>query len=214
MVVPRDRFVGILDNHEMTPRFSSPTRTLLTGNIHDLPGHRPAEAWAVAFAPDGKTLATAGDDHTIRFWNMPDIKQRSVLRGHVKLVISVAFSPDGRTLASGGFDHTVRLWDAATGHPKAGFRGHAQPVRVVAFSPDGRLLATAAKSVKRGVGEVKLWDLLAGKERTSLDGDGTSVAFSPDGGLLDIRACNGDVKFLDLSTLSSTHSISHPGSVN
>jgi WD40 repeat protein len=188
-------------------------RLFHTGNIHDLPGHRPAEAWAVAFAPEGKTLATAGDDHTIRLWNLPDFKQRRVLRGHANLVISVAFSPDGRTLASGGFDHTVRLWDAATGHPKAVLRGHAQPVRVVAFSPDGRLLATAAKSVKQGVGEVKLWDLAAGKQRTTLTGDGTSVAFSPDGRLLAFRAVNGDVKFLDLSTLSSTHSISHPGSV-
>jgi WD40 repeat protein len=183
-------------------------------NIHDLPGHRPAEAWAVAFAPDGKWLASAGDDHAIRLWSVPGFEQRRVLRGHTTLVASVAFSPDGRTLASGGFDHTVRLWDVATGRPKAVLRGHAQDIRVVAFSPDGRRLASAAKSVKQAVGELKLWDLPAGEQRTALAAAGNCLAFSRGGRLLAFRNGGGAVTFLDLSTLKPTQGVPGLASLN
>ncbi len=58
-------------------------------------GHAPKEAWAVAFAPDGHTLASAGDDGCIRLWDVETAQQREVLRGHNALVSSIAFSPDG-----------------------------------------------------------------------------------------------------------------------
>ena len=64
----------------------------------------------MAFAADGKLLASGSDDKTIKLWNMPMAKELATLRGHGKSVTSLAFTPDGQTLASTGMDRHVKLW--------------------------------------------------------------------------------------------------------
>jgi WD40 repeat protein len=114
----------------------------------------------VAFSPDGRILATAGDDGTIRLWDPNRLEPvGQPLTGHSNGVWGVAFSPDGRLLASaGGPDETVRLWDVNTGTSVGDpLTGHKGPVTSVAFSPDGKILASAGGTDAT----VRLWPIFA-----------------------------------------------------
>jgi WD40 repeat protein len=143
---------------------------------------RPEEgdyARAVAWAPDGQTLAVARGDGQLTLWDNSLQHARLVLNAHTQRIFSVAFAPDGKTLASASRDGTAKLWDVATGRQLAILPGHNQSVTTVAFSPDGKTLATGS-----GDGTVKLWDPVTGQERLTLAGHAGriwSVAFAPDG---------------------------------
>ena len=106
-----------------------------------LKGHKDVVT-SFSFSPDGKTLASASEDATIKLWDAATGKEQATLKGHKQRVMSVVFSPDGKTLASGSFDQTVRLWDAATGKEQTTLSGDKAAVLSVAFSPDGKVLAS------------------------------------------------------------------------
>jgi WD40 repeat protein len=116
---------------------------------------------SVAFAPNGRTLATGSTDHYVILWDLSDLTRPRLvqpLHGYLKSIFSVAFAPDGRTLATGSADHTVRLWDLSDlarprqlGQP---LTGHRNAVGSAAFAPDGRTFATGSQDHT-----VLLWDL-------------------------------------------------------
>ncbi|HLO15335.1 MAG TPA: hypothetical protein VK206_10930 [Anaerolineales bacterium] len=137
---------------------------------------------SVAFSPDGKILASGGQDHNIIFWN-PITRQPigKPLEGHQASVLSLAFSPDGSILASGSDDDTIILWNVKT-HERIGqpLKGHQDAVYSIAYSPDGKILASGSWD-----DSIILWDVSTGqaigKPLVGHRGDVYSVAFSPDG---------------------------------
>ncbi|MFE1838267.1 nSTAND1 domain-containing NTPase [Streptomyces sviceus] len=160
-----------------------------------LTGHTGA-VYLTSFSPDGKLLATAGYDRTVRLWDVSDRRHPKALgkplAGGTSWVSSAVFSPDGRTLASAGDDGRIRRWDLADPrHPKplgAPLTGHGGTIYLIAFSPDGRTLASAGEDRT-----VRLWNTRgAQRPPTVLTGAGAavrSVAWSPDGRTL---AAGGD----------------------
>ncbi|MEH2319147.1 nSTAND1 domain-containing NTPase, partial [Nostoc sp.] len=74
-----------------------------------LTGHT-ARVRSVSFSPDGKMMASASDDNTVKLWNRYSGKQINTLTGHTARVRSVSFSPDGKMMASASDDNTVKLW--------------------------------------------------------------------------------------------------------
>jgi WD40 repeat protein/tetratricopeptide (TPR) repeat protein len=106
----------------------------------------------VSFSPEGKTLASASFDKTIRLWRLDDVPLKT-LDGHQNRVQSVTFSPDGQRLASASTDKTIKIW-SRTGVLLETLEGHTQRVASVSFSPDGQLIASGSYDKT-----VKVWSL-------------------------------------------------------
>jgi len=121
----------------------------------------------MAYSPDGRRLAYAHHDATVRVVDTATGREVAVLRGHDAQVSSLAFSPDSTLVATGGGfpDNGVRLWRAETGERVAALDGHRNSVNWVGFSPDGARLASASAD-QTG----RLWEARTGRFIAALHG--------------------------------------------
>jgi WD40 repeat protein len=153
----------------------------------------------VAFTPDGKTLAVACFDRTIKRFDVDTRQERKPWEAiHKEGVTAVAISPDGKTLASGSEDDEIILWDPQTGLVRTILTGHTGTVESFAFTNDSKLMASASQDRT-----TRIWDMEAGKLKTILQGHTDivyGVAFTPDGKTFATASIDKTVKLWDVAT--------------
>ena len=151
--------------------------------------------FTLVFSPNGKMLASGGDDGTIRFWDVETGDLLKTVDTGMGSINAVSYSPDGKTLVSSGFTtgDDIRLWDVETGGLLKTINSHAEAAAYfVVYSPDGDML------VSGNLGEISFWSVETGerlKTFTGHIGPVYSVAFSLDGKTL-VSGCRDSTVIL------------------
>jgi WD40 repeat protein len=144
-------------------------------------GHA-AWVWSVVVTPDGKRAASAGDDETIKLWDLATGAEEATLLGHIDAIHAIALSPDGVTLASASQDGEIKIWDLPSRKERASWSAGSTQATALAFTPEGTTLVTANSE-----GHLKFWNVSTGKLRSEITkgvGPVESILFTQEGTLI------------------------------
>ncbi|KAK2606149.1 WD domain protein [Conoideocrella luteorostrata] len=209
------------ESYSPLPRRTTPPREPFKPNYKlrlALHGHTGPIS-QVRISPNGKFIASASADGTLKLWDAATGAHIDTLVGHMAGVSCLAWTPDSNTLASGSDDKVIRLWDRVTGRPKtttrksvagqelAALRGHHNYIHCLAFSPKGNILASGSYDEA-----VFLWDVRAGRLMRSLPAHSDPVAgvdFCRDGTLVVSCSTDGLIRVWDTSTGQCLRTLVH-----
>ncbi|MGJ5628503.1 protein kinase domain-containing protein [Nostoc sp. CALU 1950] len=161
-----------------------------------LQGHENS-VLSVAISPDGKTIASSGDDRKIKLWNLATGSPISSFNTYSQQVNAVVISPDGKTLVSGNDDNTIKIWNLGTGKQIRTLTGHSDSVHALAISADSQTLLSGSDD-----NTIKIWDLATGEQIRTLVGHTfwvRSVAISPDSVILASGSFDKTIKIWNLT---------------
>jgi serine/threonine protein kinase/WD40 repeat protein len=163
----------------------------------ELSGRR-VRVWAVAFAPDGHTLATGCDDGRLRLWDAASGESKGETPAHGGALFVVSYARDGKVLVSAGREGVVRFWDAATLQEQPPSLKLGRSIRRAPISPDDNTIA-----VTDSAEDIELWNLNTGVLRRKLVGHHRTIvalAFAPDGRTLAAGDVGGHIHLWDPAT--------------
>ena len=185
-----------------TPDQEGLSQRLILSNLR-MTGHTGTITCST-FSPDGKRIASGGEDRTIRIWDAqtgsPILEP---LKMHTKSILCVAFSPDGSQIASGDQAFLVMLWDATSGQlVSKPLKGHTASIFSISFSPDGRQIASGSHDQT-----IRIWDIQTGAsvELIGHTNQVHSVIFTADRKQIISGSLDGTVRIWDINSRRLVH---------
>jgi WD40 repeat protein/DNA-binding MarR family transcriptional regulator len=165
--------------------------------LNVLSGHE-SWIWWVVWSPNGKTLATASADQTIKLWDVQTGECLQTLHDDRLVGVAIAWSPDGNWLATSSTNGAVRLWNFQTSAFERELVGHQALIWTIAWSPNGEWIASGGDDYT-----IKVWNLETNECKFTLQGHQSrvySVCWSPSGGMLASSSSDGTIRLWDGQT--------------